>query len=57
MQSELSCVQRSVLGAFMLGCVLSARPTNRSGAAINQKPDIVQNNSTEFVFSDLILIT
>ena len=29
----------------MLGCVLSARPTNRSVTAINQEHDIVLNNS------------
>ena len=51
-QRELGCVQGHVLGAFMLGCVLSAQPTNRSVTAINQEYDIVLNNLTEFVFND-----
>ena len=37
-QRELGCVQGHDLGAFMLGCVLSARPTNRSATAI--KPEM-----------------
>ena len=58
MQCELGCVQGHVLGAVMLGCVLSARLTNRSVTAIYsyQEHDIVLNNSTEFVLNDLILM-
>ena len=52
MQRELGCVQGYVLGAFILGCVLSVRPTNRSVAALNQEDDIVLNNSTQIIFND-----
>ena len=47
-RSELGCVHGHVLGAFMFGCVLSARPINRSDTAINQEHDIMHKKLTDF---------